>query len=153
MQALENVSVNLATNVQDYLVNVDISKAQFNVDMLFEEAGRLGMDFGDLQEYGVEVKRSVCGSAKACITKNSFKNFDDAFNKGNKFSNKFFTEAADLYERAQCHEGFRNKVTPKVQGLWSTCPLWCFTFPWFYAIEIPNYIFCCPCECVYRCCF
>lgn len=72
------------------------------------------MDFGDLVEYGVEVNQSICGSATKCITKNSFKSLDDVFNKGNKFGNRFMKEAGDLYERAQCHEGYRNGVTPKV---------------------------------------
>ena len=33
----------------------------------------------------------------ACITKDSIKGLDDAVNKGNKFSNKFFNEALTVY--------------------------------------------------------
>ena len=48
VEVFEGVGQNLANNMQDYLVNVDLTRAQFDVDQLFEEAGRLGMDFGDL---------------------------------------------------------------------------------------------------------
>ena len=48
VEVFEDVGQNLASNMQDYLVNVDLTGAQFDVDKLFEEAGRLGMDFGDL---------------------------------------------------------------------------------------------------------
>ena len=52
---LEYHSSRIANNlVEDYIQNVDLSKAQYNLDLLFEEAGRLGMDFGDLQQYGLE---------------------------------------------------------------------------------------------------
>ena len=143
----------MANNMQDYLVNVDLSRSQFDVDKLFEEAGRLGMDFGDLQDYGIEVNSSKCGKAMACITKDSIKGLDDAVNKGNKFSNKFFNEALTVYQKAQCHDDFRSKVTPKVQGLLSTYPCGFFISSWSWICEIPNCILCFCCECPYRCCF
>lgn len=53
--AMEKSSANIANNlIEDYIVNVDLTKAQYNLDMLFEQAGQLGMDFGDLQQYGLE---------------------------------------------------------------------------------------------------
>ena len=39
---------------ENYMMNIDLSKSQYDLDLLFEEAGRLGMDFGDLKEYGIE---------------------------------------------------------------------------------------------------
>ena len=100
VQGLENFSNEFASNVQDYIVNVDLTKAQFDSSMLFEQANRLGMDFGDLQEYGFETKSSSCEGASSCITKDSFKDLDDVLNKKNMFTNKLFIEATDLYRRA-----------------------------------------------------
>ena len=110
---MEQVGQNLAANVQEYIVNIDLSQAQFNADLLFEEANKLGMDFGDLQEYGFDTKSSNCGG-NACINKDSFKNLDDALSKSRKFSYKLMDEGANLYKRAQCHPQFRKHVTPHV---------------------------------------
>ena len=151
VQALEDAGKNIASNIQNYIVNVDLTKAQFDVDLLFEEAGRLGMDFGDLQEYGFETNGPNCNGT--CISKNSFKNFDDALNKNNQFTERFLNEATGLYRRAQCHDGFRKTVTPKVQSVFSTFPFSCFTWPFAWAIDIPLCCCCCCLECPYQCCF
>ena len=153
VEVFEDVGQNLAKGMQDYLVNVDLTRSQFDVDLLFEEAGRLGMDFGDLQEYGIEVSSSKCGSASKCINKDSIKSIDDAVNKGKKFFNKFFNQSLDVYERAQCHDDFRTQVTPKVQGVLSTCPLILCTWPCFLFIEVPSCFLCFCIECPYRCLF
>ena len=151
VEVFEEVGQNLVSDMKDYLVNVDLTRAQFDVDKLFQEAGRLGMDFGDLEEYGIEVSSSSCGKATACLTKNSIKNFDDAINKGQKFTNKLFIEGLNAYERAQCHDDFRSKVTPMVQGLISTCPLGFCTWPIWCVTEVPSCCFCFCIECPYRC--
>ena len=65
-----------------------MTKAQFNVDMVFEEAQKLGLDFGDLEEYGFDVKSSKCGG-QTCIRKENFKDLNDALNKNQKFTKKF----------------------------------------------------------------
>jgi hypothetical protein len=45
----------------DYLLNIDITKASFDIDLMHEEAQKLGLDFGDLSEYGFDIKSSKCG--------------------------------------------------------------------------------------------
>ena len=62
-------------SISSYLVNVDLSSSQFSVDTLVEQAAKLGMDFGDLQEYGLDLKSGSCGG-KTCFRKEDFKNFD-----------------------------------------------------------------------------
>ena len=74
-----------------------------------DQASLLGVDFGDLEEYGFEVNSENC-PGKACITKDSFKNLDDAFKKSAKFSNKVLEEGAELYRRAQCHPDIRKNI-------------------------------------------
>ena len=48
--------------------------------MLYEQARKLGLDFGDLEEYGFEINSSACGG-KTCLRKKHFKDMDDAFMK------------------------------------------------------------------------
>ena len=99
---MEQVGHDLVQNVQDYIVNIDLTKTQFDADKLFEEASRLGMDFGDLQEYGFHVGSDKCGG-KTCINKDSFRDFADALSKKNNFTKKTMDEMANFYKKAQCH--------------------------------------------------
>ena len=69
------------------MMNIDLTKSQYDLDLLFEEAGRLGMDFGDLKEYGIENQSPNCGG-KTCVDLKTIKSWDDAMNKGNKFTVK-----------------------------------------------------------------
>lgn len=68
-------------------MNVNIMNAQFDVDALYEEAQKLGLDAGDLSDYGFDVKSAACGGS-TCLRKENFKNYDDFLNKGGKFTNK-----------------------------------------------------------------
>jgi len=38
----------MANDLNDYVLNVDISTAQFDIDLIVEEADKLGINFGDL---------------------------------------------------------------------------------------------------------
>ena len=58
----------IGADVANYLVNVDITSAQFDVYLVLDQAGKLGLDFGDLQEYGLDVKSAKCGG-KTCFDK------------------------------------------------------------------------------------
>ena len=37
---------NIANQMTDYLLNIDITKASFDIDLMHEEAQKLGLDFG-----------------------------------------------------------------------------------------------------------
>ena len=85
--------------ITSYLVNVDISSAQFDVDAVIDQASKLGMDFGDLEEYGLDFKSAKCGG-KTCFNKDQFKNYDDILFKGGKIGEKLGQEGVKLYRRA-----------------------------------------------------
>ena len=59
------------------MVNIDITKASFDVDLMVEEAQKLGVDVGNLSEYGFDVKSAKCGG-KTCLDKEKFKDFNVA---------------------------------------------------------------------------
>ena len=48
VEQLEKTGMEAINNLQEYIQNVDITKAQFDVDVLVEEASKLGMEFGEL---------------------------------------------------------------------------------------------------------
>ena len=48
VQQLEKTGMEAINNLQEYIQNVDITKAQFDVDVLVEEASKLGIEFGEL---------------------------------------------------------------------------------------------------------
>jgi len=57
---IEELGTTIAGHVQELVMNVDISTAQYNTEQLFEEAHKLGMSFGDLREYGYDPRNSSC---------------------------------------------------------------------------------------------
>lgn len=69
----------IANKVTDYILNVDVTNASFDLEVFFEESKKLGLDFGDLEEYGFDVKSASCGG-KACFDKGKFKNYDEFLN-------------------------------------------------------------------------
>ena len=44
----------MADTFQDFVMNVDILNAQFDAELLFEEAKKLGMDLGDFKDYAYD---------------------------------------------------------------------------------------------------
>jgi hypothetical protein len=80
------------------------------------------MDFGDLEEYGFNVKSAKCGG-KTCFDRDSFKNYDDLLSKGSKFSEKLGEEGLKFYNRAsKCHPYLRDNVAPRVEGIFTMLP-------------------------------
>ena len=72
------------------------------------------MDFGDLEEFGFDVKSASC-DGKTCIDTEKFKNYDDMLNRSAKFGLRLGDEGAKLYKRAsQCHPLLKDTVTPNV---------------------------------------
>ena len=78
VQQIEEMGMELAQNVKDYVVNVDITNIQFDAVQMYEEARKLGLDAGDLQNYGFDTQSC---NGNLCINRNSFKKLDDALNK------------------------------------------------------------------------
>lgn len=87
VQELERMGADVYNKVSDYMLNIDMTKAQFNVDMMVDEASKLGVDFGDLSEYGFDVKSAKCGG-KTCFRKEDFKNANTALKNADRFGGK-----------------------------------------------------------------
>lgn len=69
------------------MLNIDITKAQFNVDMMVDEASKLGVDFGDLSEYGFDVKSAKCGG-NTCFKNQDFKDVETSLKRSDRFGAK-----------------------------------------------------------------
>jgi hypothetical protein len=54
---------------------------------MVDEAKKLGVDFGNLSDYGFEYKSEACGG-KTCLNKDKIKRFDEIINK-NTITGKF----------------------------------------------------------------
>ena len=64
---LEEYGLNVADQVQDFVMNIDVVRNQFSLDDLYEQAQKLGLGMDDLQEYGFDVRGVNCGG-KVCPT-------------------------------------------------------------------------------------
>ena len=117
---------------------------------MIENADKLGMDLGDLQEYGFDVKSMKCGGM-TCINKDKFKTYEDILEKGTKFGLKLGDEGAKLYRRvSQCHPAIKNHVTPRVEGIFTMFP--CNLCCCFLPCGLPLDICCWLIPCVNCCC-
>jgi len=93
------------------------------------------MDFGDLEEYGLDVKSGACGG-KTCLDREKFKRYDQILNGSSKFGLKLGDESAKFLKRAsKCHPLIKNHVTPKVEYIFTMFPLNLFT--WWLPCGIP----------------
>ena len=70
-----------------YIMNIDITSTQFDIEGLYEEAKKIGLDAGDLAEYGFDFKSASC-NGKTCFNQKNIKDYDDFVNKGSKLSKK-----------------------------------------------------------------
>ena len=55
----------IAETFQDYVMNINVLEAQFDPALMLDEANKLGLDFGDLKDYGYDPKNSKCAQ-NAC---------------------------------------------------------------------------------------
>ena len=79
---IEQAGSAIINNIQDMVLNVDLRHAQFDVDKFYEEAKKIGIDIGDLSDYGFDPNSSSCGG-KTCFRPDQFKNFDEFMSRGN----------------------------------------------------------------------
>lgn len=117
---------------------------------MLDEFKKLGVDFGDLNDYGFEYKSSSCGG-KTCLNKNALKDFDDILNKKRSFNAKIIEQGNDLYRRVSCHPKMQKHVNPVVKSILSTFPFAYITLPLGVIIDPLLWIFPCTCpiECAY----
>ena len=113
----------MASSIRDFVVNVDISNVQFDIDAMYDEAKKLGLDAGDLIEYGFE-KRPQCGD-KTCFNPEKIKTYDEMLNKTEMLGDKLARSGSLAYKRAMCSPYFRDNIHPKVQFFWAMFPFDC----------------------------
>ena len=94
IQEIEQIGVQVAETVQTMALNVDITNLQFDTYSLYEEAQKLGLDAGDLEDYGFEPKGKCSNSA--CVDKEKFKSFADYLDNYGRFQNKINEKGGEL---------------------------------------------------------
>lgn len=105
------------------------------------------MDFGDLQDYGLDINSSKCGG-KTCLDKEKFKNLDESLSRSAKLGMKMAGEGAKLYKKvSRCHPILKDHVTPKVEGILTMFPLnlACWWLP--CGLPCDFQLWCLPCWC------
>lgn len=75
VEEIEQMGIELVKNVENFAMNIDISNIQFDPHQMYENAKKLGLDAGDLQEYGFEAKGKC--SNMSCLNRDKIKNFAD----------------------------------------------------------------------------
>ena len=93
---------------------------------MYTEAQKIGLDVGDIVEYGFQEATSGSGatcSAKYCLDRTKFKDFNDMFDRANLFGQRLKDSSVYAFRRARCSPEFEKTVTPKVQWIWQLFPL------------------------------
>lgn len=106
------------------MVNVDLANMQFDVEAIYEEAQKLGIDAEDLQEFGFN-KKNMCGDKKCSIDFQRFKDYDDMINKTDMMGEKVARAGSQAYKKAMCSPYFRDNIHPKVSIIWAMFPFDC----------------------------
>jgi hypothetical protein len=143
-------------------MNIDITESQFDIEGLYSEAKKIGLDAGDLAEYGFDFKSAKC-NGKTCFNPKNIKDYDDFVNKSSIFSKKMVSSGSSVYKKATCHPFMQKHVVPKVEFIWNMFPLdcffgfsplswslnalfipccWCFFIPFYSAVVLPWNLFC-----------
>ena len=106
VQQIEEMGMELAQNVKDYVVNVDITNIQFDAVQMYEEARKLGLDAGDLSEYGFEEKGKCTNLS--CINRDKVKSWSDYFDNMGNFQSRIADKSQQIINQAKCHPKFRD---------------------------------------------
>ena len=104
----------LASNVRNYVANVDITNIQFDAVAIYDEARKLGLDAGDLSEYGFEEKGKCTNIS--CLDRTKVKNFSDYLDNLGTFQKKVSEKSQVMLDKAKCHPKFQD--SPTVQFFW-----------------------------------
>lgn len=113
LQEVEQMGVDIVKSVNDYIMNIDITDTQFDVEGLYEASKKIGLDAGDLAEYGFDFKSAKC-NGKTCFNPKNLKDYDDFVNKSEIFSKKMMKSGSQVYKKASCHPFMQKHVVPKV---------------------------------------
>ena len=86
-------------------MNVDVTNIQFDVEAIYSEAQKLGLDAGDLMDYGFEYSPK-CGGKK-CFNPDKIKDYDNFLNNTQTIGNKLAATGGLAYKKAMCSPFFR----------------------------------------------
>ena len=131
----------------DFMLNVDVMNIQFDVDQMCNSAKKMGLDAGDLSEYGFDWKSSKC-QEKTCWNPDHIKSYDDLINKSSTFAEKITASGSVAYKKAVCHPVIKQRVAPVVQFFWNLWPFDCF-FGWSPISWFLNILFFPCCWCIF----
>ena len=103
------------------------------MEALHDEALKLGIDLGDLQDYGFD-KNSK---------KISFDNYDDFVNKVSNLRYNFLMSLGKVYaDKVACNPFVQNNIHPNVQYIWDFFPLNYFLGDWVIIADVILFPFC-----------
>ena len=84
IQEAEAVTQQFVETYKDFAVNVDLTKIQYNLGKLYEEAQKLGFDSDELEEYGI-CSNETKGSCKSNTT-DVLMQIDQMYEKADKMT-------------------------------------------------------------------
>ena len=90
-------------------MNIDMTNLQFDAHAMYEEARKLGLDAGELEDYGFE-KKGRC-SNNACINRDKVKNMAQFFDNMSRFENNISDKAEKIMNKAKCHPVYKESPT------------------------------------------
>ena len=102
IQEIEQAGINIYNKISDSITNINLGNAQYDLEEIYTEAQKIGIDVGDLVEYGFETGTNKC-PGKYCLNKQSIKDFDDYMNKLTTFGTKLKDSSIYAFRRASCH--------------------------------------------------
>lgn len=124
IEQVEEIGLAVAKHVQDMVVNVDMSSVQFDLNQMYEEAQRLGLDEKDLEEFGYN-KSSLCGDSKCTLDLNKIKDYDKYISNTEVLGERLSRVSGSAYKTAMCSPYFKENIHPKVQFFWAMFPFDC----------------------------
>ena len=129
-----------AIEMVEHVTEIYLEDNQFDILRIYGEAQKLGLDIGDLNQYGFDFVRM----------EPTVESYDELHFKLHLFfENVFMMFASQIgmhYQTALCHPAFKKHVAPRVQLFWDIWPI-NKLFLW-YADLIDCIIICCvPCSC------
>ena len=117
-----------AIDLYDKLIEINLEDAQFDIKKMYEEAQKVGLDIGDLQEYGFDYEQKEFGYESYQDRVKAVENVLTGLTKVVK------NKVSDDWEKAQCNPLVRKHVTPVVQWLQLYFPVWYILGWWTFPI-------------------
>lgn len=133
------------------MLNVDLTKSQFSLQGMFDEAQKLGLDIDDLQEYGFDVQGLRCAQASQSC-KRVDQSFEEFVNYNTEQAKVFSNLFIEKYERVSCHPLMKKHVNPVVKYFWDFMPIWNFMPCTAFVLDCCLAPCCWPCWICVQCC-